>query len=95
MLEDKIKGEYLGFILKWYADDFNKVGSGPNIKPTISRIDSLVPADGLFLKLEKSQFVLVPGFSAEVSRASMALLYCRNWEVEHQVGEFVGSDEAK
>ena len=57
VLEEQIWGEYPGFLQSWYANDFIPVGAGAHIKPSISCIESLGPAPGLFLEMDKSQFV--------------------------------------
>ena len=68
VLVDKIRGEYPGFLQSWYADEFITAGAGAHLKLAISRIESLGPAPGLFLELDKSQFVLSLAVSEKATR---------------------------
>ena len=50
VLEEEIQGEYSGFLLSWYADDFRTTGAGAHLKIAMYRIEALGPVCGLFIE---------------------------------------------
>ena len=80
MLAEKIWGKYHGLLYSCYNDYFITAGSGAHLKTKIYRIEELGPAHVLFIKPDKSHFVLVLGVLEEAERPSIAPLECNHGE---------------
>ena len=67
--------------------------AGAHFKHAISRIEAIVPALGLFIKPEKSQFLQAPGVSGATEKADTSLLECSHGEGGNNIYFLVGSEE--
>ena len=94
ILAKQIRGEYPRLLHSWYSDDFVTAGAGAHIKPSVALIEALGPVSVLFVKPDKSQFLISPGVSEEASRAFMAPLeFIHRGGGGGQIRVFLGSDE--
>ena len=66
------------------------VDTGTRIKPAIACIEAIGTTQGLFIEMEKSQFLQSPGVSEETARASTDPLEWSNGEGTHQLSFFCG-----